>query len=195
MDHEHPSTWTNNVARDAEQVQREVLDVMRRVLGKEHPDTLACASNLEHVRSAMRAAQPTRAGGKAAARRTERAAAPALSPTALAEAEARARAAEAELLALLDLEEPEVGGGRIFEQGQGQGQGQGEGHWQGNGQERQVGADSRCLRCCADSSKGFDDSSDLLGIARPSEPPDSRPAARCAQAVVGTSKYFNSQDY
>jgi hypothetical protein len=47
-------------------------------------------------------------GGKAAARRIERAAAPALSPSALAEAEARARAAEAELLALLNLEEPEA---------------------------------------------------------------------------------------
>ena len=57
----------------------------------------------------MRAEQPTRTAGKAAARRIERAAVPSLSPTALAEAEARARAAEAELLAMLDLEEPEAG--------------------------------------------------------------------------------------
>ena len=67
---------------------------------------------MENVRSAIsRAEQPTRTGGKAAARRIERAAAPALSPTALVEAEAKARAAEAELLAMLDLEEPEAGVG------------------------------------------------------------------------------------
>ena len=60
------------------------------------------------MRSAMRAEQPTRKAGKAAARRNERAAAPELSPAALAEAEARASAAEAEQLAMLDLEEPEV---------------------------------------------------------------------------------------
>jgi hypothetical protein len=59
----------------------------------------------------MRAEQPTRTGGKVAARRNERAAAPALSPTALAEAEARASAAEAELLAMLDLEELEAWAG------------------------------------------------------------------------------------
>ncbi len=87
------------------------LEARRRVLGTTHPDTLAAAQKLEHVRSEMRAVQPTRTGGKAAARRAERAAAPALSATALAEAEARARAAEAELLALLDLEEPEAAAG------------------------------------------------------------------------------------
>ncbi len=54
----------------------------------------------------MRSEQPTKKAGKAAARRNERAAAPALSPTALAEASASA--AEAELLAMLDLEESEV---------------------------------------------------------------------------------------
>jgi hypothetical protein len=63
---------------------------------------------LEHVRSAVRAEHPTKRAGKAAARRNERAAAPALSPTALADAEARASAAEAELLAMLDLEAPEA---------------------------------------------------------------------------------------
>ncbi len=58
--------------------------------------------------------QPTTMGGKASARRIERAAAPALSPMALAEAEVWTRAAEAdsELLALLDLKEPKaVAGG------------------------------------------------------------------------------------
>jgi len=87
------------------------LEVRRRVLGNAHPQTLATARGLENVRSKMRAEQPTRTRGKAAARRTERTAAPVLSPTALAEAEARARTAEAELLALLDLEEPEAGAG------------------------------------------------------------------------------------
>jgi hypothetical protein len=109
---------------DAERIEREVLGVKRRVLGEEHPSTLKSSSNLaDHpdtlstalslgqVRSDMRAEQPTRMGGKAATRRAERAAAPALSPTALAEAEAKARAAEAELLAMLDLEEPEAGVG------------------------------------------------------------------------------------
>ncbi len=59
----------------------------------------------------MRAVQPTRTGRKFVARRIEGAAAPALSPTAMAEAEVRARAAEAELLAMLDLEEPAAGAG------------------------------------------------------------------------------------
>ena len=58
------------------------------------------------MRTSMRAEHQTRAAGKAATRRDERAAAPALSPTALAEAEERAWAAEAELLAMLDLDEP-----------------------------------------------------------------------------------------
>ncbi len=71
------------------------------------------------MQSKMRAAQPTRTGGK---RRSQRAAAPALSPTALAEAaEARARAAEAELLEMLDLEEPEeVARGRSSGKGKGE---------------------------------------------------------------------------
>jgi hypothetical protein len=77
----------------------------------------------------LRAEQPTRTGGKAAARRTEHAAAPALSPTALAEAEARARAAEAELLAMLDLEEPDTGevgrSGKAKRTGKGKAKGEG----------------------------------------------------------------------
>ncbi len=84
------------------------LEACRCVLGSAHPHTRLTESWLEHVRSSMRAEQPTRTAGKAAAQRNERVVAPALSPTALAEAEARARAAEAELLAMLDLEEPEV---------------------------------------------------------------------------------------
>jgi len=89
------------------------LQVRRRLLGNAHPHTLATEQWLEDVRRLMPAAQPTRTAGKAAARRNERVASPALSPAALAEAEARARVAEAELLAMLDLEEPEVeAGGR-----------------------------------------------------------------------------------
>ena len=84
------------------------LEARRRVLGNAHPQTLDTEWSLEQLRSSMRAEQPTRTAGKAAARRNERAAAPTLSPTALAEAEARASAAEAELLAMLDLEEPKV---------------------------------------------------------------------------------------
>ena len=84
------------------------LEACRRVLSSAHPTTLLAEEWLEHVRSSMRAEQPTTNFGKAAAQRNERAAAPALSPTALAEAEARVSAAEAELLAMLDLEEPEV---------------------------------------------------------------------------------------
>ena len=53
----------------------------------------------------MRTEQPTKNAGKAAARRKERAAALALSPTALADAKARASAVEAELFAMLDPEE------------------------------------------------------------------------------------------
>ena len=78
------------------------------MLGNVHPQTLDTEQSLEFVRRAMRAEPPTKKAGKAAARRNERAAAPALSPTALAEAAVRASAAEAELLAMLDLEEPEV---------------------------------------------------------------------------------------
>ena len=96
---------------EAEEMLQATLEARRRVLGTTHPDTLAAAQSLENLRSEMPAAQPTRTGGKAAARRTERTAAPVMSPTALAEAEARARAAEAELLALLDLEEPEAAAG------------------------------------------------------------------------------------
>ena len=65
------------------------LEARRHVLGNTHPHTLATARSLEQVRSAiLRAEEPNTKGGKAAARRIERAAAPALSPTALAEAEA-----------------------------------------------------------------------------------------------------------
>ena len=112
---EHPDTLAaaNNLATslsdqakyaEAEAMLDATLEALRRVLGDAHPWTLTTARTLEHVRSAMRAGQPTRTGGKAAARRNERAAASALSPTALAEAAARASAAEAELLAMLDLE-------------------------------------------------------------------------------------------
>ena len=82
------------------------LEAQQCVLGSAHPATLVTEQWLEHVRSSMRVEQSTRICGKAAARCNERAAAPALSPTALAEAEARASAAEAELLAMLDPEEP-----------------------------------------------------------------------------------------
>ena len=93
---------------EAEQILQAALGPCRRVLGSAHPQTRLTEQWLEHVRLSMRAEQPTKKAGKAVARRNERAAAPALSPTALAEAEARASAAEAELLAMLDLEEPEV---------------------------------------------------------------------------------------
>jgi hypothetical protein len=99
------------------------LEADRRVLGHAHPRTLKCAQSLANVRSAMRAEQPTRTAGKAAAGRTERAAAPSLSPTELAEAEARARAAEAELLAMLDLEEPQAGAGGGSGNGKGKAKG------------------------------------------------------------------------
>jgi hypothetical protein len=84
------------------------LEARRRVLGSADPATLLAEEWLEHVRSSMRAEQPAKKAGKSAARRNERASAPALSSTALAEAEARASAAELELLAMLDLEEPEA---------------------------------------------------------------------------------------
>jgi hypothetical protein len=119
---EHPSTLlaANNLASslsdqakyaEAKATLEATLDALRRVLGDVHPWTLNAAMILERVRSALRAEQPTKTSGKAAARRNERAAAAPLSPTALAEAAARASAAEAELLAMLDLEEPEVGAG------------------------------------------------------------------------------------
>ena len=87
------------------------LDASRRVLGDAHPQTLETervVRSLKHLRSSMCAEQPTKKAGKASLRRNERAAAPALSSTALADAEARASVAEAELLAMLDLEEPEA---------------------------------------------------------------------------------------
>jgi hypothetical protein len=87
------------------------LEVSRRVLGNAHPNTLSFAQSLELVRSRMHAEQPTTGRGKASVRRSKRAAAPALSPTALAEAEEKASAAEAELLAMLDLEDSQTGGG------------------------------------------------------------------------------------
>jgi hypothetical protein len=117
---------------EAEGMLQATLEAERRVLGNTHPHTLATARSLEQVRSAItRAEQPTKTGGKAAARRIERAATPALSLTALAEAEAKARAAEAELLAMLDLEEPEAGAaGTSGSATSGQGEGQGEGSGQ-----------------------------------------------------------------
>jgi uncharacterized protein (DUF2267 family) len=118
---EHPSTLSsaNNLAgslayqgqhAEAEEMLQAVLVARRRVLGSAHPDTLATAQRVESVRSEMHATQPTKKGVKAAARK-ERAAAPPLSPTALAEAGARAAAAEAELLAMLELEEAGADGG------------------------------------------------------------------------------------
>jgi hypothetical protein len=88
------------------------------------------------MRSAMRAEQPTRTAGKAAARRTEHAAAPALSPTALAEAEARARAAEADLLAMLNLEEPEAGAAGRSGAAKGMAKGKAKGQAKGQGDKR-----------------------------------------------------------
>jgi hypothetical protein len=81
------------------------LVARQRVLGSAHPDTLATTEDLELMRSKMRAKQPAKRGGKAVARRKERAAVPLLSLTALAEAVARAGVAETELLAMLELEE------------------------------------------------------------------------------------------
>jgi hypothetical protein len=139
---EHPDTLTVAIHlgatlayrakfAEAEEMLHATLEACRRVLGNTHPDTLAAAKWLEHVRSAMRVEQPTGTGGKAAARRDERAAAPALSPTALVEAEARARAAEAELLAMLDLEGLEaaapVGGGSGSAKGKAKGKAKDEG--------------------------------------------------------------------
>ena len=116
---EHPDTLASvhNLATvlagrakyaEAEAMLQVTLEAWRRVLGSAHPQTLAAEQWLEHVRLSMRAEQPTKKAGKAATRRNERAAAPALSSTALAEAEARASASEAELLAMLDLEAPEA---------------------------------------------------------------------------------------
>jgi hypothetical protein len=117
------------------------LEAHRRVLGNAHPDTLMTARSLENVRSDMRAEQPTRAGGKAAVRRIKRAAAPALSPTALAEAEARARAAEAELVAMLDLEELEAGAGGGSS---GKGRGSAKGTAKGKAKAKAKGQGDRC---------------------------------------------------
>ncbi len=111
---EHPDTLmsANNLAAllfrrakytEAEQMLQSMLDASRRLLGNAHPQTLEIERRLEDVRFSMAAEQPTKRAGKASLRRNERAAAPALSPTALADAEARASAAE--LLAMLDLEE------------------------------------------------------------------------------------------
>jgi hypothetical protein len=102
------------------------------VLGDAHPKTLSAAQSLEHVRSDMRAGQPTRTSGNAAARSNERAAAAPLSPTALAEAAARASAAEAELLAMLDLEELEAGA-RDGSSGKSRGKGSAKGKAKGHG--------------------------------------------------------------
>jgi uncharacterized protein (DUF2267 family) len=109
---EHPSTLSSaaNLAAslahqgqhdDAEGILLATLETCRRVLGSAHPETLATAQILDDVRAAMHAAQPAKRGGKATARRTDRAAASPPSPTAVAEAEEKARAAEVELLAML----------------------------------------------------------------------------------------------
>ena len=103
-------------------------EAFRRVLGIDHPDTLGNAQLLEIVRSAiLRAEQPARMGGKAAARRIERAVAPALSPTALA---------EAELLAMLDLEEPKAGAAERSGSAKGQAKGKAKGKAKGPGDKR-----------------------------------------------------------
>ena len=117
---------------EAEEILLAVLESRRRVLGIDHPDTLETAQGLEHVRSAIMRAAHTKKAGKTAVRRAERAAAPALSSTALAEAEARARAAEAELLALLDLEEPDAAAGN-GSSGKGKGKAKGIGKARGPG--------------------------------------------------------------
>ncbi len=117
---EHPSTLNSasNLAASlacqrkyaqAEEVLQAAWEVSRRVLGDAHPRTISYAGNLQYVRSAMHAEQPTKRGGKPAARRKERKAASPLSATALAEAEAKAGAAEAELLAMLEPEEGAAG--------------------------------------------------------------------------------------
>jgi hypothetical protein len=119
---EHPDTLVsaNNLATslsnqtkyaEAKELLHATLQVSRRVLGSAHPKTLAFAESLDFVRSRIRSGQPSKGGGKATARRSERATAPALSPTALEEADARSRAAEAELLAMLDLEDAGSGPG------------------------------------------------------------------------------------
>ena len=116
----HPDTMrsANNLAMllgnprkhaEAEEVLQAALEVSRRVVGDCHPLTLSMAESLQDVRSDMRAEQPTKSGGKPAARRKERTAASPLSATALAEAEAKAAAAEVELLAMLELEEGAAG--------------------------------------------------------------------------------------
>ena len=62
---------------EAEEMLQATQEAFRRVLGIDHPDTLGNAQLLEIVRSAiLRAEEPTRMGGKAAARRIERAVAP-----------------------------------------------------------------------------------------------------------------------
>ena len=48
------------------------LEVSRRVLGHGHPLTLTMAHCLQELRCAMHAEQPTKRGGKPAARRKER---------------------------------------------------------------------------------------------------------------------------
>ena len=117
---EHPSTQNsaNNLAAslarqrkyaEAEEVLQAAWEVSRRVLGDAHPRTISYAGNLQYVRSAMHAEQPTKRGGKPAARKERTAASP-LSATALAEAEAKAGAAGVELLAMLELEELGVDG-------------------------------------------------------------------------------------
>ena len=131
---EHPDTLgsANNPAatlvRRAKYAEAEEM-LQSSVLGSAHPHTLVTERWLEDVRSSMRAEQPMRTAGKAAAPRTECAAAAPLALTALAEVEASASAAEAELLAMLDLSGGARGGGRLQiglgeEQDGGKGEGQ-----------------------------------------------------------------------
>ena len=81
---EHPDTLrsANNLAatlvRRAKYAEAEEM-LQSSVLGSAHPHTLVTERWLEDMRSSMRAEQPMRTAGKAAARRTERAAVPALS--------------------------------------------------------------------------------------------------------------------
>ena len=93
--HDFPDAWVTFYTATDERSDN--------MLGNAHSDALKRAQNLENLRSAImrKASARLRHGRKAAALRNERAATPALSPTALEEAEARARVAEAELLAML----------------------------------------------------------------------------------------------
>jgi len=66
------SLWRQAKFAEAEAMLGTTLEVGRRVLGNSYPYALAAAQGLEIVRSAMRTEQPTRTGGKAAARSLRR---------------------------------------------------------------------------------------------------------------------------